>query len=68
MLIHADNGPICLRLVLDQGFYPDGIWTAPSDQALQRDIELAMATGFNGARLHQNVFEEQFPYRADRLG
>lgn len=56
------------RLVLDQGFYPDGIWTAPSDEALRRDIELAQALGFNGARLHQKVFEPRFLYWADRLG
>jgi beta-galactosidase/beta-glucuronidase len=56
------------RLVLDQGYYPDGILTAPTDLALRRDIELAMAAGFNGARLHQKVFEERFLYHADRLG
>ena len=63
-----NNKPIYLRLVFDQGFYPDGIWTAPSDDALRRDIELSMAAGFNGARLHQKVFEERFHYWADRLG
>jgi beta-galactosidase/beta-glucuronidase len=56
------------RLVLDQGYYPDGIMTAPSEEALVRDIELSMAAGFNGARLHQKVFEERFLYHADRLG
>ncbi len=56
------------RLVLDQGFYPDGIWTAPDDQSLRRDIEISMAAGFNGARLHQKVFERRFYYWADRLG
>ena len=63
-----NNRPRYQRLVLDQGFYPDGIWTAPSDAALKRDIELAMQAGFNGARLHQKVFEERFHYWADRLG
>ncbi len=63
------NGrPVFQRLVLDQGFYPDGIYTAPNDEALRRDIELAMAAGFNGARLHQKVFEPRFLYWADRLG
>jgi len=56
------------RLVLDQGFYPDGIYTAPSDEALKADIEMSMAAGFNGARLHQKVFEERFLYWADKLG
>ncbi|WP_394428620.1 glycoside hydrolase family 2 protein [Streptomyces sp. SGAir0957] len=63
------NGePVFQRLVLDQGYYPDGLMTAPSDAALVRDIELGLAAGFNGARLHQKVFEERFLYHADRLG
>ncbi len=56
------------RLVLDQGFYPDGIYTAPNDEALENDIKISMAVGFNGARLHQKVFEKRFLYHCDRLG
>jgi beta-galactosidase/beta-glucuronidase len=63
-----NNRPLFLRTVLDQGFYPDGIYTAPSDAALRRDIELAMSFGFDGARLHQRVFERRFLYWADKLG
>ena len=66
--IYLNNKPYYQRLVLDQGFYPDGIWTAPSDEALKRDIELSMEAGFNGARLHQKVFEERFYYWADKMG
>ncbi|MBN8883739.1 MAG: beta-galactosidase [Salana multivorans] len=63
------NGePVFQRLVLDQGYWPDTLMTAPSDADLRRDIELAMAAGFNGARLHQKVFEERYLYHADRLG
>jgi len=63
------NGePLYQRLVLDQGFYPDGIFTAPSDEALRRDIEISQGLGFNGARLHQKVFEPRFLYWADRMG
>ncbi|MEU5928027.1 sugar-binding domain-containing protein [Streptomyces antimycoticus] len=63
------NGrPLFQRLVLDQGWYPDGLMTAPDDAALVRDIELSLAAGFNGARLHQKVFEERFLHHADRLG
>ena len=63
------NGkPVFQRLILDQGFYPDGIWTAPTDAALRRDIELSQACGYNGARLHQKVFEPRFLYWADKLG
>ena len=65
---YLNNKPYFLRLVLDQGFYPEGIWTAPTDDDLRRDIELSMAAGFNGARLHQKVFEERFHYWADKLG
>lgn len=56
------------RLILDQGFYPDGIWTAPTEEALIKDIEISMSVGFNGARLHQKVFEPRYLYHADRLG
>lgn len=56
------------RLVLDQGFYPDGIYTAPADADLEKDVKLSMAVGFNGARLHQKVFEKRFLYHCDRLG
>lgn len=66
--IYLNNKPVFLRLVLDQGFYPDGIWTAPSDEALKNDILMSQAVGFNGARLHQKVFEERFHYWADKLG
>ncbi|MFD0482687.1 glycoside hydrolase family 2 protein [Kineococcus sp. GCM10028916] len=63
------NGrPVFQRLVLDQGYYPDGLMTAPSDEALVKDIQLSLDAGFNGARLHQKVFEERFLFHADRLG
>jgi len=63
------NGkPVFQRLVLDQGYYPDGIYTAPSDEALRRDIELSMALGYNGGRMHEKVFERRYLYWADRLG
>lgn len=63
-----NNKPVFQRLVLDQGYYPDGIYTAPTDEALKRDIQFSMKMGFNGARLHQKVFEPRFIYWADRLG
>ena len=63
------NGkPVFQRLILDQGFYPDGIYTAPTDDELKNDILRSMAMGFNGARLHQKVFEARFLYWADKLG
>ncbi|MFA6112091.1 MAG: sugar-binding domain-containing protein [Candidatus Latescibacterota bacterium] len=65
---YLNHQPVFLRFVLDQGFYPEGIWTAPSDAELRADVERSLAVGFNGARLHQKVFEERFHYWADRLG
>lgn len=56
------------RWVLDQGFYPDGIYTAPSDDDLKNDILNSQKLGFNGARLHEKVFEPRFLYWADKLG
>lgn len=63
------NGkPLFLRTVLDQGFYRDGIYTAPSEEALIRDIRLSMSLGFNGARLHEKMFEPRFLYHCDKEG
>ncbi|MFX4273537.1 glycoside hydrolase family 2 protein [Propionibacteriaceae bacterium Y1685] len=63
------NGkPFFQRLVLDQGYWPDTLMTAPDEAAIIADIELSLAAGFNSARLHQKVFEERFLYHADRLG
>ena len=56
------------RLVLDQGFYPDGIYTAPSLSELEADIDRSLAMGFNGARLHQKVFEPLFLSLCDKKG
>jgi beta-galactosidase/beta-glucuronidase len=68
MAVKLNGRAVFQRLVLDQGYYPDGILTAPSEAALVRDITLAPEAGFNGARLHQKVVEERFLYHADRLG
>jgi len=66
--VFLNNRPIFQRLVLDQGFYPEGIYTAPTMEALRQDIELSLSCGFNGARLHQKVFEPYFLYWADKRG
>jgi beta-galactosidase/beta-glucuronidase len=63
------NGePYIQRLVLDQGYFPGGWYTAASDADLRHDIELAKALGFNGARKHQKVEDPRWLYWADRLG
>ena len=56
------------RLVLDQGYYCEGHYTAPDVEAMKKDIELGLSLGFNGARLHQKVFEQRFLYECDRAG
>jgi len=66
--VYLNGKKLYQRLVLDQGFYPDGNWTAPTEKDLENDILLSMEAGFNGARLHQKVFEERFFYYADKLG
>ena len=65
---YLNNEPYYQRLVLDQGYYPDGQWTAPDDEQLKKDIILAKEAGFNGARLHQKVSEQRYFYWADKLG
>jgi len=66
--VFLNNRPYYQRLVLDQGYFPDGILTAPTDDDLRKDIELAKEMGFNGARKHQKVEDPRWLYWADRLG
>lgn len=63
-----NNKSVFQRLVLDQGFYPNGIYTAKTDDELKRDIEISMNIGFNGARLHEKIFEKRFLYHCDKAG
>jgi beta-galactosidase/beta-glucuronidase len=63
-----NGAPYVQRLVLDQGYFPGGLMTAPSSDHLRRDIELAKSMGFNGARKHQKVEDPRWHYWADRLG
>lgn len=73
--VSIEDGKLCLnnrpyfqRLVLDQGYFPEGILTAPSDEALKRDVELAKEMGFNGVRKHQKTEDPRFLYWCDKLG
>jgi beta-galactosidase/beta-glucuronidase len=66
--VYLNDSAYYQRLVLDQGYFPDGVLTAPTDDALRRDIELAKEMGFNGARKHQKVEDPRWLYWADRLG
>jgi hypothetical protein len=63
-----NNRPIYLKFVLDQGYWPDGILTPPTDEAIRYDIRMAKEMGFNGARKHQKLEDPRFLYWADRMG
>lgn len=56
------------RLVLDQGYWEETFMTSPTDSAMTTDIRLALEAGFNGARLHQKVFEQRMLFWADLHG
>jgi hypothetical protein len=63
------NGePLFVLAALDQGYWPDGLYTAPTDDALASDLVLAKALGFNAVRKHMKVEAERYYYHADRLG
>lgn len=63
------NGkPLYLRGVLDQSYNPEGLYTAPDDEFLKRDIELAKRAGFNMMRIHIKADEPRKLYWADTLG
>lgn len=66
--IEINHKPVFQRLVLDQGYFSDGIYTPETDDELVRDIELSKKAGFNGARMHMKVFEPRFLYHADKMG
>lgn len=73
--ISMENGVLCLnnkpykqRLVLDQGYFPMGGLTAPTDEELKEDILLGKAMGFNGARKHQKIEDPRWLYWCDHLG
>lgn len=63
-----NNYPLYQKLVLDQGYWPDGLLTASSDEAFVRDITLCKEMGFTGVRKHQKVEDPRFLYHADRMG
>lgn len=63
-----NNRPYTMKLVLDQGYFPDGNLTPPSDDAIKQDVQLTKEMGFNGARKHQKVEDPRFLYWCDQLG
>lgn len=63
-----NNHPYYMKLILDQGYFPDGLLTAPSDKALIKDIQLTKDMGFNGARKHQKIEDPRYMYWCDKMG
>lgn len=67
-MVYLNNKPYYQKLVLDQGYWPEGLLTAPTDEDFVKDIELAKEMGFNGCRKHQKMEDPRFLYWADKLG
>ncbi len=67
-VLKLNNENYYMRLVLDQGYYPDSLLTSPNDEYLVKDILLTKEMGFNGVRKHQKIEEEQYLYYADKYG
>ncbi|HLY15910.1 MAG TPA: glycoside hydrolase family 2 TIM barrel-domain containing protein, partial [Bryobacteraceae bacterium] len=63
-----NGNPTFLKMVLDQGYWPESILTPPTDEAIQYDIRMTKEMGFNGARKHQKLEDPRFLYWADRMG
>lgn len=66
--IFLNNRPYFQNGILDQGYWPDGLYTAPSDEALQFDIRKAKELGFNMIRKHIKIEPLRWYYHCDRLG
>jgi beta-galactosidase/beta-glucuronidase len=63
------NGrPVFLKMVLDQGYWPESTITPPSEEAIQYDIRMTKEMGFNGARKHQKLEDPRYLYWADKMG
>ncbi len=68
MRFHLNHQPYFLHGVLDQGYWPDGLYTAPSDEALVYDIQAMKKLGFNMMRKHIKIESARWYYHCDRLG
>jgi len=65
---YLNNAPYYLKLVLDQGYWPDSLLTPPTDDAIQHDLKMTKAFGLNGARKHQKVEDPRWLYWCDKIG
>ncbi|PYZ97528.1 glycoside hydrolase family 2 [Alteribacter lacisalsi] len=67
-VVMLNNRPYYMKLVLDQGYFPQGLLTSPSDEDIKKDVELTKEMGFNGARKHQKIEDPRYLYWTDKLG
>ena len=67
-LLFLNNEPYFHNGILDQGYYPDGLYTPPSDEAMVNDILQMKALGFNMMRKHAKIEPDRWYYHCDRLG
>ncbi len=65
---YLNNAPYYLKLVLDQGYWPESLLTPPTDEAIQYDIKVTKSFGLNGARKHQKVEDPRWLYWCDKIG
>jgi beta-galactosidase/beta-glucuronidase len=63
-----NNHPYYLRMVLEQGYYPESHLAAPNEQALKEEVEWIKRLGFNGVRVHQKIEDPRFLYWCDKVG
>ena len=66
--IFLNGRPLVMAGVLDQGYWPDGIYTAPTDAALRFDLEAVKKLGLDAVRKHVKIEPQRWYYWADRLG
>ncbi|HBT77018.1 MAG TPA: beta-galactosidase [Planctomycetaceae bacterium] len=66
--VNLNDRPIFLQGIIDQGYWPDGMYTAPSDAAVESDIRTMKSLGFNTIRKHAKVESERWYAWCDRIG
>lgn len=66
--LFLNNEPLFQHGILDQGYWPDGLYTAPTDEALRYDVEITKKLGFNMTRKHIKVEPARWYYHCDRIG
>lgn len=67
-MVKINGKPVYQKLVLNQGYYPDGVLTATSIDVFEKDIDLMKEMGFNGCRVHQKTEDPYFLYLCDKKG